>query len=1410
MLAKQDASYRSTAKRIHTIYFLATPHRGSDSAQLLKNVLGVGGLTSHAYIADLERGSLTNQSINDDFRQYSGDVCLWSFYETRKTSIGMFNTLIVDRESATLGYREERQTPMDANHRSICKFDSPDDPNYRILYNSFAATIYNIEERLVQQKEKHKRDRLKDLEKYLGISEIPEKDLIAVQDTRSPGTCGWLTARERFMKWKDFSAEGPTVFWLRGQPAAGKSVLAGYIIDQLQKTSRHCSYFFFKHGDKSKAHLSTCIRSLALQMALGDPQIQEKILGMHDEDVKFDKDDVRSLWRRLFEFGIFPAASLGPGHFWVIDGLDECSSHSSTLSFLLAKLGESIPLRILITSRESSELEKQFSSIKDDRCYRERLLPSDTIADMRALIQTKAQALTVSDERDRSALAAKVLIKSRGCFLWSVLVLSRMASAHGKEEINRVLEDIPREMEPLYLRTLEMMSQTSRSKPLATAILAWSACAIRPLMMAELDGALRLDVQDEFPNLKESILGLCGQLVQVDKAGVVHMVHETAREFLLSKNLESEFAVNTLDAHTRLATTCLAFLVSKEMKPPRTRRQGSSANVTPQRPPFAAYACGAFSDHLARSNPNNTELFLLVDKFLKANILSWIEVVAQTQNLSPLIRTAKNLRKYLAAATAARSPIGREMQAMRSWAIDLVRIAAKFGDALLASPSAIHWVVLPFCPTESAIYKAVSPGRKMSVAGLSNPQWDDRLVCVNFHQGHTTAVCHGDELFAVALNTGLITLYHAASCQEYTVLEHGEAVRHLQFNAQMEILASAGRRILRLWNIRSGSLTHSFKVPQRLMCISFDGDILLAPTYTHHVAMWNVTEGLALPSRPWYDSADNDEQPGCSPCAVSISCGHKMLAVAYRGRPITLWDLEEDTFYGSCGKRPADGAVGPYLANDLVFNPNEDIPLLVVTYADGDIMLIEPFEDRTLARFRANSHTLAASPDGRLLVAADGFGTIQVYEFETLRPVYRIKLASCNIKRLSFSWDGLRFLDIRGSECNVWEPPVLLRDSGADGSSDSTPTNMSVDETVAVGYSVKISAMLVHPRGEFAICGKEDGSIMLYEMRDGTELRSLYQPKSQCLVRILAWWADRQALICIDASNIVTVWRLDKSPVDGWNIEKMLFQSRLDCGKAIVNILVNQVSGKFVLSTRETDHLWSIDGQGEQARMSPAHPGSRKWIDHPQSPEHLICIEGHVARVFTWSDWSETITVDLKVNHGANLGGLQVKNVIPCAAGGRLLVEYSDQEGHQATRDIQLLESSLFFLPDAPAPTTPNPSTLETYTDLVGKVVHVIGVSGEKFIFVDVNSWVCSADLQDPGATYLRHFFVPYDWFSTTRDMICAFIEMSSGKNIVFARHNVVIVKKGLEYSEPAGSTADDSEPYRHEFSNLSLGFHIS
>ena len=707
-------------------------------------------------------------------------------------------------------------------------------------------------------------------------------------------------------------------------------------------------------------------------------------------------------------------------------------------------------------------------------------------------------------------------------------------------------------------------------------------------------------------------------------------------------------------------------------------------------------------------------------------------------------------------------------------------------------------------------------GRRLTGVGNSNTQWDDRISCIDFPQGQTSAVCHGDEFFAVGLTIGIVALYHATSFQEYRILNHGETVKLLDFKSKSDLMASCGVKNIKVWDIRSGQTIHNFQAPCRSIHLTFDNNLLIAASQKNYLASWDMdSDGVQQPDRPWSDSGEClSGLLSRPPRAFSCSMSHRMLAIAYSGQPISLWDLEADTYYGTCGKKLANGHTSTHVVSAIVFNPNINCCLIAVSYLDGELVLIDPLADKELESLHANCHTLAASPDGRLLAGGAGNGIVQIYEFDTLRLLYRVKSSNYYIKQLAFSKDSLHFSDIRGSQCNIWEPAVLLRDLLNDDSSEVS--SASIIEASSQEARVKISAMILHPKEEVVFCGKEDGSISVYELKAGLQLRTLYQHKS--LIRIITWLPLANIIMSIDASNGIQLWKLsyDKTGQEGWITEKVQSQSRLDCGKSIIQVLPNEAAGKFIMSTRDSDHLWSIDCQQKDVRTYPETPGIRKWIEHPQSPHHMICIDISAVRIYAWSDWSETAYLPLSFD----TEGLQLASVTSYTSlhEHRILLELSELDSSPNTRALHLLDTASFSISTdstvdsitGAADVTKDARKISYEGDvikavtvlstllhlLIPSIARVISLCETgKLVFLDTHSWVCSVELEEVGkntTSYIRHFFVPYDWLSGTRNVICAILR----QNVLFARNdNVVIVNGGLEHVEMVKEINVQSDP---------------
>src|SRR5277367_6380345 len=108
----------------------------------------------------------------------------------------------------------------------------------------------------------------------------------------------------------------------------------------------------------------------------------------------------------------------------------------------------------------------------------------------------------------------------------------------------------------------------------------------------------------------------------------------------------------------------------------------------------------------------------------------------------------------------------------------MIASSVKFRIHLLASPSSIHSLIPPFCPSDSIIAKTYSTRRRgLLVRGLIAQSWDDCLSRIDFSNAQTSGIAHGERFFAVGFTNSEVHLYHSVSLQEHCVVHHGERVK---------------------------------------------------------------------------------------------------------------------------------------------------------------------------------------------------------------------------------------------------------------------------------------------------------------------------------------------------------------------------------------------------------------------------------------------------------------------------------------------------------------------------------------------------------------------------------------------------------------------------------------------------------
>ncbi|KAI1177574.1 hypothetical protein F4777DRAFT_541485 [Nemania sp. FL0916] len=1365
ILARQDITCKALAERIHSMFFLATPHRGSDLAGILQSMLMVAWGTK-PFVNDLLPNCSILAEINDTFRHYAADLRLWSFYETLPVKMMVVSKLVVEKYSATLGYGNEEISSMDADHRHVCKFNSATDPNYRKLRNALTTAIDMIK---AESSDPTPRETMLQLGGILGITEPTyEDDLGALQDLRHPGSCFWFTKQPDLSHWKLGSQDNPPIFWLTGRPATGKSVLCSHVIDQLNKQNLKCSYFFFRHGKAGRSTLADCFRALAYQMSLNDPIVAQRVLQLDQDGESWDQHDERMIWKKLFVSAIFKLSTIS-SHIWVVDALDECVKFSSWFK-LLSQLPSG--LRLFVTSRSTNEIERGITSLGPHVITRS-LTNHDTAEDMHAYLYARLEDLSLENVDE---LCRRILAKSQGSFLWVRLVLQEFESAYTDEDIEAILQDVPDDLYEMYNRMLEMIESERRRTKLARSILSWVTLACRPLTIDELRCAIRLDINETPHNMEKAIPTVCGQLVFIDQASRVHMIHETAREFLLSEDLDSTLAVKRGERHGHLAQLLCKYLATDAVKTPQSFQpfRGTKLSMAPDTT-LVEYAARFFAEHLYRSNSEEAAPMYELCRFLKSNVLYWFELIAKAGNLQPINRTAINLAGYLRRRTKYVPPVDKDIQLVDAWATDLIRVSARFRSKLLSCPSSIHCLIPPFCPTGSIISTLfTTQTRSLLVKGARELDWDDCLIRIDFQKGQTTTVAHGMTCFAIGMSTGQVSIYDCATVQHVSMMRHPERVRLLEFSRNECFLASAGQKCIVVWEPKSSSQIWSSRLESPPIAMYFPSELLIHANRANQIITSNVDTGEVL-TVSWDGGEDNSEIPDQPPNKAAFAPELGLLAIGYRSHPILIVDTGSGALLGLCNSVKSNGI------DAMVFNPNTDVSALVVSNTDGDLLVFDPHTtELRYQRSNVCAHALACSTDGKSLVTGNSRGTIEVYDFDgpestSLSLIYRINSHEEGVRSVIFSDDGLRLIDCRESQARVWEPAILVQKDVDVGSQSDISSQVTLSPrtfgTLEGPSNPEITSIVCHSDGERVICGKTSGEVALYSVADGQEMNVLYGHTRGTSVVAIAMVEHHRTVVSADEAG-----RILMADISGGLHTKLITDRRFN--SAVFGLLANPENDRLLVMGKEKDELWELPSGKVISTRTPDENGLRSIIVHPQAPNAFIMFTATVARIFDWSDFKELTPGKGLPVHRDGLSSGKGTFVNATYHGSTPVVEAVKSIGETSGTHLFCWD---IVSSDSIADTRILGSKIGLLTPVLRDVIAVVGST---LIFIDRDMWICSLDLNTfNSAPYgKRHFFILSEWLNVNGDMLCA---MTPKKDFVFVnRHGLVIVKAGLDFSE--------------------------
>lgn len=1215
---------------------------------------------------------------------------------------------------------------------------------------------------------------LKTLMGFLGISDNIKDDLDFYVDRTMPGSCQWLLRRQSFQDWAADHSNTSNLLWLTGNPGSGKSTMASFVIALLNKrfSTSACHYHFFLAGHQTKRTLSYLLRSIALQVALSHSDFCLQLLELFENTgINFSQQKAIIIWEKIFEGILFRLPSQEP-IFWVLDGLDEAESPTELIR-LLSKIKSATRISVLLVSRATKDLLRGISDHLP-KAVHETISASDIVEDIQDYVRSSIQ-LILPSSYPQEDIIREILAKASGSFLWVNLALYRIRdSGYTKDDIRAALTEIPEGMEPLYERMIETIaSQPLKPRMMATKILTLAACSFRPLEIAELEVALKPEFKD-FVNLKNTVEEICGHFVVVKKSTVT-LIHETAQQFLLHKTTDLPIKIVGHEGHKHIAIICINFLseaanwrrIFSIIQSYQESKSTEGVRHELDEYPFLVYALSFWAYHVSLASLDSEDLLETVLLFLEKSCLLWINGVGLSRNLRILTQAAQYLKEYIerrASTISERQPtkivLARDDE-LDHWANDLIRVVGRFGNNVAESPSSIHKYVVPFCPQDSIISRSFSHVGHSTflVTGISSRYWDDCLARLTMgeNQAASRILCK-DTFFATLVGIdGTLIIWCSETCEEERRFTHGEYVTHVTSSDTSNFVATAGFKTTRVWDITSGK--EFYRLPKEghlhTRALKFgvrDDEILIAYDDCSIQCI-----DLMTSKEKWRFLAKEPESQDHN-CAryMAFSPDSTQIAVVFRGRPVIVWAIQSSSSTYVSPKtcilkedkmRSAvkdDACNAPEMA---LWHPALD--RLLILYEDTKIVDWDLVDDEQIQYDHTSARAMVLSPDGNLLLTSNVNGTLSIWAIPGYRLTYQLKYDEL-VMGLAFSPDGTRIYDIRGTFCNVWEPDALIRPNDLNHEDIFSTHQMTASKHVLSNDNntrVPITAITCDSSDKFYCCGKEDGTVAIYNIPEGTKARKLSSHSPSASIVKLAWSISEKYLASADDSGRVIAKRLEPPTrvKDRWAVFP-LFDMRID--EAVEHLLLS-LSDEFLLIAGSTIAcVMSLTSKEELYRLCHSFQNQGLWINHPSDPTILIRIDASEEREYLWKTLAPRNEISSLSSEALNSAtSSDIIHRVDQIQDRWLLLEIltttdskpsAFKKRNLEVLDIRRLQKTAFT----------KGSQRQRIQGLAEHIRLQIGCVQDRLVFINHQFWICTWELESIYSKHKRHFFLPKDWLS--------------------------------------------------------------
>ncbi|OAL44689.1 hypothetical protein IQ07DRAFT_235234 [Pyrenochaeta sp. DS3sAY3a] len=463
-----------------------------------------------------------------------------------------------------------------------------------------------------------------------------------LNDLRQDGTAEWIFQTEEYKDWASTNSSS-NCLWVRGNPGAGKSVLAASVVQELLQAVSMTdgepiltTYFFFEYNGADGKGMSRdqAYRAILAQLFhqfVDDEEVLDVFAFAHSSNTRHGQL-IATTNELLDLLKIFSPRI----HNWsvVIDGVDECET-ANELSQDLDDIFKGVPTKILLFSRPNVSFLRHSIPVQQTLSVSRIHNQEDLRAYFKLHLDRFLTLGAIPKSTDVRPLVDALLLSADGMFQWARLMITHLSS-DGLSPRQRVTIigslRTPENLDDMYERILAFLSKKLLSeRKLARSIFLWLNFAKKPLTVIQLqdiltpyeessqtkDGWIKRIDDDSLTDFETSTILVTGGLVEKRwspklSTNLYTFIHGSVQDFFESRCGTAEaphnetnhsikyFLPPTYQAHSELANNCLLYICKTIPGKPLAGNmfETISAITLSEVRPFVNYAALYWPHHL--------------------------------------------------------------------------------------------------------------------------------------------------------------------------------------------------------------------------------------------------------------------------------------------------------------------------------------------------------------------------------------------------------------------------------------------------------------------------------------------------------------------------------------------------------------------------------------------------------------------------------------------------------------------------------------------------------------------------------------------------------------------------------------------------------------------------------------------